>query len=56
MEYGQKCCGLLGYGTLKYLMNCLDFLHGYANSGKLKITLIVISWVWSNMVMMALGV
>ena len=40
----------------KIFNDCLDFLHGYANSGKLKITLIVISWVWSNMGMMALGV
>ena len=31
-------------------MNLADFLHANAYSGKLKVTLIVIGWAWSNMV------
>ena len=31
-------------------MNLADFLHANTYSGKLKVTLIVIEWAWSNMV------
>ena len=30
-------------------MNLDDFLHANAYSGKLKVTLIVIGWAWSDM-------
>ena len=30
-------------------MNLAAFLHANTNSGKLKVALIVIAWVWSNM-------
>ena len=30
-------------------MNLADFLHAKIYSGKLKVTLIVIGWAWSNM-------
>ena len=36
---------LLGHGALKS-----DFLHADTNLGKIKVTLIIIGWVWSTMV------
>ena len=31
------------------LRNWAEFLHANTNSGKLKVTLVVIGWVWPNM-------
>ena len=47
--------GLLGLGTLKSAVlqkesvNWADFLHADTNLWKLKVTLIIIEWVWSKM-------
>ena len=45
---------VMGLYNLLYLKNELingaDFLHAHTQSGKLKITLIIIGCIWSNMV------
>ena len=46
--------GFLGLRTLKsavfqeWMMKWADFLHADTNLGKLKVTLIIIGWVWSK--------
>ena len=39
-----------GHETLAKWMKLADFLHADTYSGKLEVTLIVIGWAWSNMV------
>ena len=39
----------IGLGFLNEWMNLADFLHTNTYPGKLKVTLRVIGWTWSNM-------